>query len=424
MRKANSYSVYLILSAASTLFNAMMFTYLTVYYVQNAKMNPFQLVLVGTVAEITSFGFEIPTGVVADTYSRRLSVIVGTLITGAAFLFVGLVPSFPAIATGLAIWAIGATFISGAREAWITDEVGEERVGSVFLHTAQIRQVAALAGIFVSAGLAEVDVRLPIVTGAGLTIVLAAYLLFAMPETHARPSVQGETQSWLTMWKMLRDGLGLVARSSLLRWFLIAGIAFGACEEAFGRLGEAHFLIDFHFPALGDFKPVVWFGIIAAGVRIFSFIATGAARRWLNMKSSTAMAWGLTMLCLLRVCCIVAFGLTGNFFLALGAYWGAMMAGQVLQPIYITLINLHIDMRLRATVLSMLGQADALGQIAGGPAIGAIGSIYSLRAAMVAAGAVLSPVFLLSWRLLRRNKKVPAPIEVADTPLQSEETTL
>jgi MFS transporter, DHA3 family, tetracycline resistance protein len=121
------------------------------------------------------------------------------------------------------------------------------------------------------------------------------------------------------MWNMLRGGLGLVSRSSLLRWFLIAGIAFGACEEAFDRLGDAHFLLDYHFPPLADFKPVIWFGIIAGGVRIVSFIATGAASRWLNMMESTAMGWALFLVSLVRMGCIVIFGLAGNFFLALGA---------------------------------------------------------------------------------------------------------
>ena len=32
------------------------------------------------------------------------------------------------------IWGLGATFISGALEAWIADEVGEERAGHAYLN--------------------------------------------------------------------------------------------------------------------------------------------------------------------------------------------------------------------------------------------------------------------------------------------------
>jgi hypothetical protein len=45
-----------------------------VYLVREAKLDPLQLVLMGTVMEAAVFVFEIPTGVVADLVSRRLSL--------------------------------------------------------------------------------------------------------------------------------------------------------------------------------------------------------------------------------------------------------------------------------------------------------------------------------------------------------------
>ena len=50
---------------------------MAVYLVQELHLSPLQLVLMGTAMEAAVFLFEIPTGVVADTYSRRLSLIVG-----------------------------------------------------------------------------------------------------------------------------------------------------------------------------------------------------------------------------------------------------------------------------------------------------------------------------------------------------------
>lgn len=72
----------------------------------------------------------------------------------------------------------------------------------------------------------------------------------------------------------------------------------------------------------------------------------------------------------------------------------------VIDPIYTTWLAQSIDPRVRATVISISGQADALGQVAGGPAIGAIGLARSLRAALVVAGAVLAPALLLYVRAL------------------------
>ncbi len=67
MKKPNAYTLYLIMGAAHALFSSMIFTVLTVYYVQTVGMNPLQLVLVGTTIELTVLLFEIPTGVVADS---------------------------------------------------------------------------------------------------------------------------------------------------------------------------------------------------------------------------------------------------------------------------------------------------------------------------------------------------------------------
>src|SRR6478609_6976383 len=86
------------------------------------------MVLVGTVLEATTFLFEVPTGVVADLVSRRLSVIIGFLLTGLAFVVEGGIATFAAALLGNVVWGIGYTFVSGALQAWITDEVGPEHV--------------------------------------------------------------------------------------------------------------------------------------------------------------------------------------------------------------------------------------------------------------------------------------------------------
>src|SRR2546425_311347 len=75
-------TVYLILSSASAFFFTTIFTINLVYQLQVAHLDPLQLVLVGTVLEITVFLTQVPTGVLADVYSRRLAVIVGLALIG------------------------------------------------------------------------------------------------------------------------------------------------------------------------------------------------------------------------------------------------------------------------------------------------------------------------------------------------------
>jgi hypothetical protein len=74
-------------------------------------------------------------------------------------------------------------------------------------------------------------------------------------------------------------------------------------------------------------------------------------------------------------------------------------------PIAGAWLNRQIDSRVRATVISAQSQADALGQLGGGPAIGAVGTLFGLRAAITAAGFLLTPALLLYGRAIRRSRK-------------------
>ena len=74
----------------------------SVYLVRVLHLSPLQLVLMGTAMEAAVFLGEIPTGVVADTYSRRLSLIIGYVGTGAAWMLLGVFTAPWAI---IALWA-------------------------------------------------------------------------------------------------------------------------------------------------------------------------------------------------------------------------------------------------------------------------------------------------------------------------------
>ena len=85
MKKLPAYRVYLITEFTVAIFFAMIFVASGVYQVTTVGLDPLQLVLVGTTLELSAFLGEVPTGVVADAYSRRLSIIIGYVLIGAGF---------------------------------------------------------------------------------------------------------------------------------------------------------------------------------------------------------------------------------------------------------------------------------------------------------------------------------------------------
>jgi DHA3 family tetracycline resistance protein-like MFS transporter len=403
MKKPGAYAIYLFMEGVSAFCLSTIFTVAAVYRIEIAGLNPFQLVLVGTVLELAAFCFEIPTGVLADTYSRRLSVILGIALLGAAELLEGSIPLFAVILLAQIISGLGYTFISGASEAWVADELGEERAGRAFLRGAQVGQIGTLLGTFASVGLASLRLNLPLLVGGGALFGLAAALLLLMPEHGFQPLPREQRGSWQAMGRTFGEGIAAVRGRPLLITILSIAIFFGASSEAFDRLWQAHLLENFRFPALGALEPVVWFGIINVGAMIVSFVATEIAQRRLDTTSHQVVARALLLINGLLIASVVGFGLAAGFGVALGAFWSATLLRHLNGPLYAAWLNQNISPRVRATVFSMSGQADALGQVAVGPVIGAVGAAVSLRAAMVLGGLLLSPALALYARALQRG---------------------
>jgi MFS transporter, DHA3 family, tetracycline resistance protein len=402
-RSLDAFSVYLILEGSFAVFFAMIVTVNLVYQVEVARLDPLQLVLVGTTLEAVSFVGQVPTGVLADVFSRRLAVVAGMVLTGAGFVLEGSIPTFWAILLAQVIWGTGAALVSGAEEAWIAGEVGEERIGHAFMRGSQIALLGGLLGAGVSVALAGVRLNLPIVVGGGLIVALGGFLALAMPERNFLRRGEHERATWREMSDTVRTGARLVRGSPALLTILGVAVFFGMSGEGFDRLNAAHFLKDFTLPALGPLKPVTWFGVMAAVSTLLGIVLTEVVRRRLDTDDHAAVARFLTATNALMIGSMIGFGLAGTFPLALGAYWGVTILRRANGPIYNTWLARSIEPSVRATVISMSGLVDAFGQIAGGPVIGLIGTAVSLRAAMVAAGAALSPALALFARAARRR---------------------
>ena len=390
-RRLDAARIYLLFVGADGLIRSLMFTFLSVYFVIRVGMDPLQLVLVGTVVEGTIVLFEVPTGVLADVYSRRLSIVVGQMLFGLAYLVQGAVPVFIPIILAEMVRGVGETFLSGAKQAWLAGEVGTERLPAVFLRGVQVRRSASLVGIPISIGLANIDLQLPIVIGGLLSLVAAGGLVMWMPERGFNPLPRPDRAAFLAT---ARTGLRAVrGQPILLRLLALAGIL-GAASEGFDRLWEAHILTNFSLPAIGPLAPVTWFGVIDAGALVISIGAIQVVRR-LSMHSDPVVARVLIVAHALRVLSIVALGLTGELGVAILARWSAAGLSSISAPLLDTWLARNTPSEVRATVFSAISQGDALGQVLGGPAIGAIGSWVSLRAAMLASAVLLLPGLLV-----------------------------
>lgn len=96
-------------------------------------------------------------------------------------------PVFWVILAGQTHWGLGYTFNSGASQAWISDEVGEENAGSAYIRAARWDQWGGIAGTILSVLLALISIRFPILVDGVLFLVLRIYLVLFMPEDGYTP---------------------------------------------------------------------------------------------------------------------------------------------------------------------------------------------------------------------------------------------
>lgn len=392
----------------------MIFTASSLYTIQVAHLDAFQLVLVGTVLELSAFLFEVPTGVVADTVSRRLSVIIGTALMGLGFLVWGATALFVVILVAQVVWGIGSTFISGAWEAWAADESGETDLGPLFLRGSQATSAGAIGGLVASVAIGSLfGLAAPLlVAGAGY-LAIAVWLALVMPERRFTPAVHEDGRA-AAMRDTLRGGITAVRRAPILLTILAITFFAGAASEAFDRLWQLHLVDDVGFPAAPGLPPILWIGALNGAALGLAFVGAEIARRLAATSTHVGAAKALLVMDGVLALALVGFGLADQFAAAASLYLVARVLRRVSLPIQSAWINQTLTTRIRATVLSLDAQADALGQIVAGPLLGALAAAAGTGRAMVAAGLVVVASLPLYWRTIRHHGQDVIGAEVPD----------
>ena len=162
-------------------------------FLLQAGLDIFHVMLVNAAFSFAEFVFEVPTGVVADTLGRRVSLLF-CLITllGATLAYVAL----PAL--GLGFWSfvlvsialgLGFTFWSGAAEAWLVDALKhagyDQPIEGVFAKSQMTFGVAMLIGTTAGGLLGQLDLRVPYYVRA---VLLVPLIVIACPPSIVSPA--------------------------------------------------------------------------------------------------------------------------------------------------------------------------------------------------------------------------------------------
>lgn len=394
--------VYLGTRAVSAFGFALFATLSSVRRFADLGFDPLQLVLVGTVLEATVFLLEVPTGVVADVYSRKISVVIGFVVIGLGFMAEALVQSFAAVLMAQVVWGAGSTFVSGAFTAWMVDEVGDRPTGPIFLRGTQAGLLGTAAGIVTAALLGNVALHLPLLAGGLVFVALGAALLPLMPEQGFTRRPPEERESFAALFATLSEGVRTVRGNPVLVAILVLAALAGAASEGVDRLWELHMVRAVGLPEAGGLALASWIAVARGAQLVLGFGAAEWLRRRVDVDDPRRALRMLLALTAAQIVGIAAFGLASGFALGLCAFLAYATSRQLAGPVLSTWTNQLLDSRTRATVLSIRQQSDAFGQVAGGPALGGLGRALGSAATMLAVSALLVPMLGIYARIARR----------------------
>jgi MFS family permease len=223
-----------------------------------------------------------------------------------------------------------------------------------------------------------------VIAGGAVTALCGLLCIFVMPETGFRRRPRAERGSPLAEMRSTAVAGGRYAWAAPVILLLVGVELFmGMSSEAFDRLKEAHFLRDVGLPAVGQLEPVVWFGIFWLAGMVLGFLGTGWLLKRFERRGRKVVTRSLFTLTAMELVAMLAFALTGSTWLAIAALLGVFFSRNLAGPLYTIWLNEQItDSSVRATVLSISGQANAIGQAGGGPVLGVIGNVWGIPAAL------------------------------------------
>jgi hypothetical protein len=247
----------------------------------------------------------------------------------------------------------------------------------------------------------------PLLVSGALFLALTGLLAVRMPETGFKPKPAGSSGALAAMNDSLGEGLRFVRSQPALRLLFTVAILTGAASEGFDRLRTAHWIREVGLPGFGRFEPVVWLAGINLLVSLLAAVGARLMEGRIDLDDTGVVAKHLSLLVATTAGCTLVFGLAGGFGMALAGTLGVRVSRALGVPLTQTWMNRNLRADLRATVLSMAGQMDALGQVGGGPVLGWLGSAFSIRTALMASAGALLPAVALYRRWRPPEEGVP-----------------
>jgi MFS family permease len=361
--------------------------------------------------------FEVPTGVVADLWGRRVSFLLGTVtlaVTTALYVLLWQVEApFWQWAVVSLLLGLGFTFFSGAVEAWLVDALTATgytgQLETVFARGQAISGAGMLAGSVAGGYIAQlINLGAPFVLRAGILVLMFVAASVFMrdigftPRHDARPVAE--------IREIVSSSIEYGWRVPAVKYLMLAGPFTGGVGIYVFYALQPHLLDLYGNPEAYGIAGLA--AALVAGAQIVGGLVTPAIRRLFHRRTSALIAVEA-----LSAGVILLLGLLASFWVALVlvAAWGLFFAASA--PIRQAYLNGLIPSQQRATILSFDSLMANTGGIVTQPLLGRAADVWGYPASFL----VSSVVQLASLPFVARSRaqRAPADTDVSATPTPS-----
>lgn len=169
-----------------------------IYLIEQRGLTLGQVIIFDAVFSAIVLAGEVPTGMIADRYGRRISLLLSSVLLTGGYIIFGLATSIPALLASYAIFAIAAALMSGADSALLFDtmqRLGRNDAFARVIGRLGAVQLMTIAALTVAGGLlaGATSLATPIVLSGVLTApaIVLAWLLVEPPHEGQRSSFLG-----------------------------------------------------------------------------------------------------------------------------------------------------------------------------------------------------------------------------------------
>lgn len=399
-------TTYYVIAGLFTLSAALIWGVNTLFLLDTG-LDIFEVFLANAAFTLGMVLFEVPTGVLADTAGRRASflwsVAILALTTVGYVMVARLDGGLLAFALVSVVMGLGFTFYSGAVEAWLVDALRDEgyegSLDRIFARGSIVSGLAMVTGTTAGGFLGDVDLAIPYLARAVLLVAAFAVAWAAMHDLGFTPRATSLRQIPSDMREILRVSVKIGWRERPVRLLMfVSFLQWGFMSWGF-YAWQPYFL-----ELLG--RDAVWVAGVAASGIAMSMIAGNTLVEYLSRfcgRRTTLLLWAAGT----QAGAAVLVGLTGNFWIAVGAM--VLLAGGigVTGPVKQAFLHASIPSSQRASVISFDSMFGNGGGIVGQGGLGWLSRAQSIELGYVTGGAAL----MLALPLYAAVRRIGGPAD-------------